>query len=131
LKRLAALLVLSSLAAQAWAGALEDAASRMDADWVAGKPLVAHVVVALVDNQHQGIVPVPASLGDGGNPRTNLYWGALYGVRTFFRRSEGWTSLPIPASDDPRVLDRVVFRREVNRQGRRGEVLLVAEAWRG
>ncbi len=32
-----------------------------------------HVFVALCDNQNQGIVPVPASLGNGQDPKSNLY----------------------------------------------------------
>jgi len=51
-------------------------------------PRVAHVFVALADNQHQGIVPVPAVLGNGSDPQRNLYWGAAYGFKTFFKFSE-------------------------------------------
>jgi hypothetical protein len=43
-------------------------------------PRIVHVFVALADNQHQGIVPVPAALGNGRDPQRNLYWGAAYGV---------------------------------------------------
>ena len=43
-----------------------------------------HVLVALCDNVNQGIIPVPAKLGNGDKPDDNLYWGALYGVRTYF-----------------------------------------------
>jgi hypothetical protein len=110
---------------------LEDAVQRLEADVDADKPLVAHVIVALVDNEHQGIVPVPASLGNGADPKSNLYWGAMYGVRSWFRRSPDWRMLPVPASTDARVLDRVLFRRDVMRGGRRAEALLLAEAWRG
>ena len=127
----AALLCLLALAPITRATSLESAAQRIDADVAAGKPLIAHVVVALVDNQHQGIVPVPAALGDGTMPRTNLYWGAMYGVRTFFRNSAGWRALPIPASADPRILDRVMFHRVVERGGKHADVYLVAEAWKG
>ena len=35
-----------------------------------------HVFVALADNAHQGIVPVPAALGNGDDAAQNLYWGA-------------------------------------------------------
>ena len=115
----------------AWGADLAAAAARMDADAAAGRPLVAHVVVALVDNEHQGIVPVPAALGDGGAPRSNLYGGALYGVRTYFRRHAEWRALPIPPSTDARVLDRVLFHRVVERGGARADAYLVAEAWRG
>ena len=41
-----------------------------------------HVFVALADNQNQGIVPVPAGLGNGLDPAHNLYWGAAAGVKT-------------------------------------------------
>lgn len=115
----------------AQAASLEQVMSRLDADAAAGKPLVAHVVVALCDNEFQGIVPVPTKLGDGDAPRSNLYWGAMYGVRSFFRNQAGWQLLEIAPSRDSRVLDRVLFRREVTRHGRTVPVLLVAEAWRG
>lgn len=39
---------------------------------------VIHVLVALCDNENQGIVPVPAFLGNGEDPQKNLYWGAAY-----------------------------------------------------
>ncbi len=51
----------------------------------ADKPLVAHVVVALCDNEFQGIVPVPAGSATARDPKSNLYWGAMYGVRSYFR----------------------------------------------
>jgi hypothetical protein len=35
-----------------------------------------YVIVSLVDNLSQGIVPVPAKIGNGNDPRNNLYWGA-------------------------------------------------------
>ena len=50
-------------------------------------PRLIHVFVALADNVHQGIVPVPAVLGNGDDPAKNLYWGAAFGVRTYFKRS--------------------------------------------
>src|SRR5262245_58826964 len=119
------------LAANTRAASLEDVEARRDADFAAGQPMVAHVVVALCDNEHQGIVPVPAALGNGADPKSNLYWGALYGVRTYFRRSAQWTALPVAPSADSRVLDRALFRREIVRDERRGEVFVLAEAWDG
>jgi hypothetical protein len=35
---------------------------------------VVHVFVALADNQHQGIIPVPLALGNGRDPIRNLPW---------------------------------------------------------
>lgn len=88
---------------------------------------VIHVFVALCDNVNQGIVPVSASLGNGDNPATNLYWGA-FGVKTFFNKNRDWQALtPSNASlKSPQVvLDRLVFRH------RRTGALLVAEAYKG
>jgi len=110
---------------------LDDVVARLDADVAGGKPLVAHVVVALCDNEFQGIVPVPASLGDGDAPQSNLYWGAMYGVRSYFRRQPGWQSVALAPARDSRVLDRVLFKRDLTRNGKSTQVLLVAEAWRG
>ncbi|MBD3257230.1 hypothetical protein GF377_02265 [candidate division GN15 bacterium] len=86
---------------------------------------VVHAYVALCDNHHQGIVPVAEHLGNGQSPRTNLYWGALYGVRTFFSRSDDWTLALI--KEDPRsaVLERCVFRSADS------AVMLVADAYDG
>ncbi len=64
---------------------------RIDSDLAAGRPIVVHVVTALCDNKYQGIVRVPKQLGNGQDPANNLYWGALYGVRTFFKRSREWS----------------------------------------
>ena len=109
-----------------------DAASRrVLEDFNSGKPLVAHVIVALADNEHQGIVPIPAALGDGDRPQSNLYWGAMYGVKGFLNRSADWRAVPLPASGDPRVLERVLFHRDVMRDGEPASVYLLAEAWRG
>ncbi|MGZ8943598.1 MAG: hypothetical protein ACXW00_12585, partial [Methylobacter sp.] len=51
------------------------------------------VIVSLVDNLTQGIEPVPAKIGNGDDPRNNLYWGALYGVKTFLSKADGWRNL--------------------------------------
>jgi hypothetical protein len=51
---------------------------------------VIHVLVALCDNENQGIVPVPAFLGNGEDTARNLYWGAAYGVKTYFGKSANW-----------------------------------------
>ena len=118
-------------APMAHAISLEDVVARLDADAAGGRPLVAHVVVALCDNEFQGIVPVSAKLGDGDAPQSNLYWGAMYGVRSYFRKLPGWQSMAIAPSGDPRVLDRVLFKRELTRGARTTQVLLLAEAWRG
>jgi hypothetical protein len=83
------------------------------------------VFVALADNQNQGIIPVPARLGNGLDPVHNLYWGAAAGVKTFFVHSSDWALLNCGQNLKPEVLERCVFKH------RRGEVYLVADAYRG
>jgi hypothetical protein len=129
--RSVALLCTCLMAGAAQAIDLQQAMQRRDADFSAGRPLVAHVVVALCDNVHQGIVPVPAMLGDGANPKTNLYWGAMYGVRGWFQRARQWKAITVSPSRDARVLERVLYRGEISRDGRRGEIYVLAEAWKG
>lgn len=86
---------------------------------------VIHVFVALADNVNQGIVPVSASLGNGDNPTTNLYWGAAFGVRTFFSRNKEWELLSVARNPTTTILERCVFKH------RRTSSLLVADAYRG
>ena len=122
-------LVVPTVSVAAPSGA--DVQRRMSSDAASGKALVAHVVVALCDNQYQGIVPVPEHLGDGDNPASNLYWGALYGVKTYFSRMDTWQRTEVSGPQHEHVLDRVAFHRTVEREGRSVEVVLIAEAWRG
>ena len=108
-----------------------DVQSRMSADIAAGKPIVVHIVVALCDNKYQGIVPVPKSLGNGQHPESNLYWGAGFGVRTFFTHHAGWTLLETSKSPSAHVLERIVLEKTIQRAGRETSVYAVAEAWDG
>ncbi len=103
---------------------------RVTEDVKRGEPIVVHVVVALCDNLHQGIVPVPKAIGNGQDPRSNLYWGAGFGVRTFLVRKGGWA---LVKTDTPGqgILERIVLRKQVRRAGQATPVLLVAEAWDG
>jgi hypothetical protein len=89
------------------------------------KPRIIHVFVALADNQHQGIVPVPATLGNGDDPARNLYWGAAFGVRTFFRKSPEWKEIANVPHPKTFILERSIFQEKA------GTVLLVADAYRG
>ena len=84
-----------------------------------------HVIVALCDNDSQGIVPVPKSLGNGDDPRNNLYWGALYGTKSFIKRSSDWTLLETKKKVNERILERIIFRHNS------ANVYLVADAYRG
>jgi hypothetical protein len=83
------------------------------------------VFVALADNRNQGIVPVPAKLGNGADPERNLYWGAAGGVKTFFARSREWHLVFDQQRPKPGVLERCVF------QHRDAKVYLIADAYQG
>ena len=63
-----------------------------------------HVFVALADNVNQGIVPVEASLGNGDNAATNLYWGAAFGIRTFFSKNRDWELISVTPNPSARIL---------------------------
>src|SRR4051794_18726638 len=77
-----------------------------------GPPKVVHVFVALADNQYQGIVPVPARLGNGEDAERNLYWGAAGGVKTYFRRSAEWTLLQSGQKPKSEILERCIFKHK-------------------
>jgi hypothetical protein len=88
-------------------------------------PRVVHVFVALADNQHQGIVPVPPALGNGSDPQRNLYWGAAYGVKTFFKASDEWQLSSCGRGPKDVVLERCLFKN------RNANVFLIADAYQG
>ncbi|WP_024299093.1 hypothetical protein [Methylomicrobium lacus] len=83
-----------------------------------------HVIVSLVDNASQGIVPVPAKIGNGDDPRTNLYWGALYGVKTFLSKADGWRKLGCEQEISDTILERCEFAWK-------DKLTVTAEAYRG
>ena len=83
-----------------------------------------HVFVALADNKHQGIVPVPAVLGNGQDAANNLYWGAMYGVKGFFGRSKNWRKLKIqPHTKHAYILDNAAFQYK--------DTVFIAQAYDG
>lgn len=86
---------------------------------------VIHVLVALCDNENQGIVPVPKHLGNGEDPKGNLYWGAAYGVRTFFTKSRSWEKIADIKDPKENVLERIIFKHKTK------NVYLIADAYRG
>jgi len=92
---------------------------------VAQNARTVHVFVALADNQHQGIVPVAATLGNGEDPQRNLYWGSAYGVKSYFGHSADWTRVRCRDKPKAEVLERCVFKY------RNANVYLVADAYRG
>lgn len=84
-----------------------------------------HVFVALADNAHQGIVPVPAALGNGDDADKNLYWGAAFGVRTFFKKSADWQQIGETTYHGGNIIESVIFLHKTS------GTILVADAYRG
>jgi hypothetical protein len=84
-----------------------------------------HVYVALCDNINQGIVPVPALLGNGKDLKNNLYWGASNGVKSYFLKSNDWTLVKKIIPPKIEILERLLFRHK------NGYVYLIADAYDG
>jgi hypothetical protein len=83
-----------------------------------------HVFVALCDNKYQGIVPVPAKIGNGQDLNNNLYWGCGYGVRTYFKQSKDWKLVRTQRIDSIKM-ERLVFKHRTK------NYYLVADAYNG
>jgi len=67
---------------------------------------------------------VSAALGDGQNLNTNLYWGALYGIRTYFKNSNEWKSLA-SRKEKGIILERLIFKHAEK------NYFLIADAYDG
>lgn len=90
-----------------------------------GEGKIIHVFVALCDNDSQGIVPVPAKIGNGNDPANNLYWGCAEGVKAYFSRSRQWKLVSAQNNPSETILERCVFQhRETN-------AFIIADAYRG
>jgi len=85
---------------------------------------VIHVFVALCDNQYQGIVPVPAKIGNGQDPNNNLYWGCAFGIRTYFKNSKEWKYIKSKKLNNT-VLERAIFKHVSK------DFYLIADAYDG
>jgi hypothetical protein len=84
-----------------------------------------HVFVALCDNRYQGIVPVPASIGNGQDPKTNLYWGCSNGIKSYFKRSDEWKLISSKQNPSTTILERLLFKHKTK------HLYLLADAYDG
>ncbi|MGJ8683080.1 MAG: hypothetical protein ACSHWW_00555 [Nonlabens sp.] len=89
------------------------------------EPRTIHAFVALCDNANQGIVPVPEKIGNGQDPANNLYWGAMYGVKSFMKNSKDWTLVHTSKKVDSLILERVLFKHNTT------NTYLLADAYDG
>lgn len=88
-------------------------------------PKTIHVYVALCDNINQGIVPVPKQLGNGQDIKSNLYWGAMYGIKGFFKRSKDWELVSTKPNPEKNILERLLFKHK------HSNTYLLADAYDG
>lgn len=93
-----------------------------------GQPLVAHILVPLCDNEHQGIVPTSASIGDGMKPDHNLYWATSKGVKRYFKELKDWEQQRLDYNPSNDILQRVIFKKSFSNGA---IVYVVADAYRG
>ena len=84
-----------------------------------------HVFVALCDNKYQGIVPVPEKIGNGQDAANNLYWGAAYGIKAFFNKSNQWKLIDSKKNPATNILERLIFKH------RSKNIYLLADAYNG
>ena len=91
-----------------------------------GQTRTIHTYVALCDNVNQGIVPVPKSLGNGQDPKSNLYWGAAFGLKTYFKsKTNDWQLVKTLTASEPHILERLLFKHRTE------EVYMLADAFDG
>ena len=69
-------------------------------------------------------MPVPAGIGNGQDPNSNLYWGCGAGIRTWFKNSKEWVLVKKYRVDSVR-LERFVFKHNSK------QYYLVADAYDG
>jgi hypothetical protein len=89
------------------------------------QPRTIHVLVALCDNENQGIVPVPKKIGNGQDPVNNLYWGCGFGVKTFIKKQPEWILLSQENNPSDCIYERLIFKH------RDSLIYLIADAYNG
>jgi hypothetical protein len=83
-----------------------------------------HVLVPLCDIEHQGVLATSEERCDGDDPRGNLYWGAKYGVKTFFERAKEWKLIRSMKGGE-HMAERLLFVHEAS------GTYMLAEAYKG
>jgi hypothetical protein len=74
-------------------------------------------------------VPVPKAIGNGQDPKSNLYRGAGYGLRFYFSHKAGYTVRQLSSSGQ--VLDRITLTKDLPGLDHPVKLAIVAEAWDG
>jgi hypothetical protein len=90
-----------------------------------GQARYIHVLVALCDNDNQGIVPVPRKIGNGQDPANNLYWGCGFGVKTFLKKQTDWKLIKQINKPTKDIYERLIFKHKDSL------VYMIADAYDG
>ncbi len=106
----------------------QDNVQKLKAKIDKGTPITIHLLVPLCDNKNQGIVPVSRKLGNGRDLRNNLYWGAMYGIKNYFKNKSSWTFIRSSKNIDNNILERIILYREYPNKAK---TYLIADAYRG
>ena len=72
------------------------------------EPVRLQVFIALADNRTQGIIPVPAKIGNGDDAEANLYWSCSEALKPVLRASADWKLTGSGKNPSPDVLERTV-----------------------
>lgn len=97
----------------------------LTASYSFAQPARIHVFVALADNDHQGIAPVPAAIGNGDDAGKNLYWGCAEALPAALKSGGTWKLTATSKGSKSSILERKVFTH------RDGKFEIVADAYRG
>jgi len=90
------------------------------------EPLIIHAFVALFGYNEE---PYGYdALLDGTNLNSNVYWGAGYGVKTYFSKYDNWTKVYQEDSLTEDILQRIVFYKTFQNGAK---VYLIADAYLG
>lgn len=83
------------------------------AGYLSAKTIKIQIITVLCDNKYQGIVPVPKGIGNGQEAKNNLYWGAGYGVKTYFTKSKDWKKITFTSVKENFILDDFLIQHNL------------------
>ena len=84
-------------------------------------PKTFHIYVSLWDSPEA----LKNKLSDGNNLEKNLYWGAQFGVKTFFMKSSKWVLIFDQKKNKGAVAERCIFKLKSD------NVYMIADAYYG
>ena len=84
-----------------------------------------HIIVPLCNSSHDGMVGVSSGC-DYDKAETNLFWGAIYGVKTFLKSDlDNWEHVYDIEYTESSIIERSIFKHKLE------DVTLIADAYNG